>query len=155
MANTEVNRTGTLREGMTADGRGMTEMPVTVSAVLPAALTHLSVARSLASTVGVALDFDVDTIADLRMAVDEMASLLVTHAPTDGVIRLDFVGLGDRIDVEGRVAVVGAAGIDTESFGWTVLTSLVVDISTDVTPGTADDASVRIRVAVVADRGGS
>lgn len=129
--------------------------PLTVSVSVPPELTWLPAARGFAGTVGVALDFDIDTIADLRMAVDEMVSILITRAAAGGAVTLELLAEGDRIDVSGRVTVADAAPVDQTAFGWIVLTTLARDISTEIDTDAAGGATLHIRLTVVADRGGS
>ncbi len=146
----------TLRERRlrASDGRAGVP-PLTVSVAMPADLTWLPAARGFAGTAGVALDFDIDTIADLRMAVDEMVSILITRAAAGGVVTLELLAEGDRIDVSGTVTVADPGPVDQTAFGWIVLTALARDISTAIDPDAAGGAALHIELTVVADRGGS
>lgn len=126
--------------------------PFSIGATLPADPANVAIARSIAATVGSAIDFDVDTIADLRMAVDEMASILVTRAVDGSALQLSFIADDDLVTVTGTVAAAEPVGIDQAAFGWMVLSALV----RDVTPQTSRDAdggtSLSITVTLVADR---
>lgn len=126
--------------------------PFSIAATLPADPANVAIARSVAATVGSAIDFDVDTIADLRMAVDEMASILITRAAGGSAIQLSFIAEDDLVTVTGTASAAEPGAIDQTAFGWAVLSALVRDI----TPETSRDADGRttlsITLTLVADR---
>ncbi|MFD1051218.1 ATP-binding protein, partial [Kibdelosporangium lantanae] len=47
---------------------------------VPAELRYLPILRSLAATIALREDFDLDFVADFKLAVDEAGSMLVTAA---------------------------------------------------------------------------
>jgi len=72
-----------------------------VALVFPADAQHVRLARLVASGVGVAAGFDVDQVADFRIAVDELCATLLET--TDHSVSLTFrVGPGNSVEVEGR-----------------------------------------------------
>lgn len=129
--------------------------PLTVSVTMPADLVHLSVARAIGASLGAALDFDLDTIADLRMAVDEMASILITRAAEGAEISLSFAAANDLIEVSGRVPADDPAPIDQETFGWAVLTALVREVWSAAEPADDGRTSLLVKLEIAPDRGGS
>lgn len=129
--------------------------PLSASVTVPADLVHLPVARSIAAAMGAALDFDLDTIADLRMAVDEMASILITRAAQGSDIVLSFSAAHDTIEVSGRVAANDPSPIDQETFGWAVLTALVREVWAAAEPDGDGRTSLLVKLEVAPDRGGS
>lgn len=128
---------------------------VEVAVAVPANLTDLPVLRSIAATVGTTLDFDIDAIADLRMAVDEMASMLMTRARDGARLSVQFSAAGDRVDVRAVVAAMDGVPVDQDSFGWTVLTTLARDVTASASETEPGRPDLAIRLSVVADRGGS
>lgn len=62
----------------------------TVQLAFPALTEHVRLARLVASGLVAQAGFSVDEIEDLRIAVDELCSLLVDHAAPDSRIELAF-----------------------------------------------------------------
>lgn len=89
-----------------------------------AKLEQLPIIRSLAATVAIRADFDLDSIADLKLAVDEACSTLITRAVPGTALTCRFILRDNEIRFMGRVV----SAVDTEpkrdSFGWRVLTTL-------------------------------
>jgi serine/threonine-protein kinase RsbW len=84
------------------------------------------------TTAGLAarLDFTLDDIEDLRMAVGEACALVLEHADAGGDLYANF----DLSDGSIRVSVSADsskhADPDQDSFGWQVLTALTSDVVT-------------------------
>ena len=94
---------------------------------LPAENAYVAVLRMTTAGLAARLDFTLDDIEDLRIAVGE-ACALVLEAGGEGSLVADF-GLGaGRMDV--TVSAQSDRGPDTDSFGWQVLTALVDDLDT-------------------------
>ncbi|RZQ62001.1 ATP-binding protein [Amycolatopsis suaedae] len=91
---------------------------------LGADLAHLPIIRGVASNIAMRADFDLDTIADLRLAVDEACSELITRATTGSSMRCRFTFDDDQLRFHGAVLSADRAVPDTGSFGWKVLTTL-------------------------------
>jgi serine/threonine-protein kinase RsbW len=89
--------------------------------VLPAQLAPV---RVVAADLAARADFDLDAVADLRMAVDEACSTLATLAPHGArlscLLRVD----PDQITVTVRVPAMAAAQLPRDTFGWRVLNTL-------------------------------
>ena len=76
-------------------------------------------------------DFDLDAIADVRMAVDEACVTVLRLSSPDGPLSCEFLVGRDRIEIEVRATTGDAGGrVDTHGFGWHVLRSLVDEVST-------------------------
>lgn len=91
---------------------------------LPARLEHLPIIRSVAANLAIRADFDLDSIADLKLAVDEACSTVITRARTGAALSCRFLVDQDEI----RFAVVAPTTSSHEpgrdTFGWRVLTTL-------------------------------
>jgi serine/threonine-protein kinase RsbW len=91
---------------------------------LGAELRNLPIIRSLTSSIAMRADFDLDAIADLKLAVDEACSTLITRAVPDAMLTCTFEVTKNEIGFEVR----SRSNIDTvprsDSFGWRVLTTL-------------------------------
>src|SRR5256886_12494219 len=87
---------------------GTLDDPEGIELKLGARLEYLPVIRSLAANLAIRADFDLDSIADLRLAVDEACSTLITHAaPKTGLICRFAVG-NDQIRFTGLVRAEGS-----------------------------------------------
>lgn len=91
---------------------------------LGAELANLPIIRSLASSIAMRADFDLDAIADLKLAVDEACSTLITRAVPDAALRCVFAVSKDEIRFVVSVRSADDAEPSSDSFGWRVLTTL-------------------------------
>jgi serine/threonine-protein kinase RsbW len=104
----------------------------TVELRIPARGEFLVLARSTAATMAARLDFTLDRLEDLRLAVDEAAALLLPGTPdgADLVCRSTANDAGDGLVVSVH-APRGAgdhAAPGPGTFGWTVLTALTDEV---------------------------
>ncbi len=91
---------------------------------LDADLANLPIVRSVAGTVAAMLDHDLDAIADLTLAVDEVCSTLIGLAAPGATLTALFVRDDGDVYFEANARTCGGALPDTSSFGWRVLTTL-------------------------------
>lgn len=89
-----------------------------------ATLTNLPIIRSLAASIAMRADFDLDSIADLKLAVDEACSTMITRAAQAATLRCRFTIDADEIRFTVTVPAANSDAPDTASFGWQVLTTL-------------------------------
>lgn len=94
--------------------------------------TQLSVMRAVIGDLAMRADFDVDSIADLRLAVDEACSSLIRLATPDATLVCRFHSGADSMAIQAEVASDDAAGPRTDTFSWRVLTSLMDSVHTSV-----------------------
>ncbi|NED81373.1 anti-sigma regulatory factor, partial [Streptomyces sp. SID11233] len=66
---------------------------------LPAAGAYLSVLRTATAGLAARLDFTLDEIEDLRIAVDEACAILLQQAVRGSVLRCVFRLIGDALEV--------------------------------------------------------
>jgi serine/threonine-protein kinase RsbW len=91
---------------------------------LPARPAQLPVVRAVANTVAMRANFDLDAIADITMAIDELCSQLMTNAADGATLRCCFLLGPESLLVHGSVPAAGGP-LSTASFGWRVLSTLV------------------------------
>lgn len=109
---------------------------------LPAQGVYVSVLRTTTAGLAARLDFTLDDIEDLRMAVGEAAAIVLETASEDTDLEARF-WLGDRtMTVTVATSTSRSPDVDEDSFAWQVLTTLAT--SAEVT--TADD---RIAITLV------
>jgi serine/threonine-protein kinase RsbW len=99
----------------------------------PASPSWVVLIRTATTAVCARLDFSMDRLDDLRLAVDEVASLLINSALPDSVIECEFLP-GDDGQLDITLSTTTKAGVlpPTNSFSWTVLTALVDDVTATV-----------------------
>jgi serine/threonine-protein kinase RsbW len=76
----------------------------TIRLTVPAALEFIRIVRLTASGVASRLGFDVEEIEDLRVAVDELASLLVESSTDDGELAIRFGVVDGHLRIDGEAA---------------------------------------------------
>jgi serine/threonine-protein kinase RsbW len=68
---------------------------------VPASLEYVRIVRLTASGVASRLGFDIEDLEDLRVAVDELASIVV-EAVDGGELTVNFAVLDDALRIEGE-----------------------------------------------------
>jgi serine/threonine-protein kinase RsbW len=102
---------------------------------LPADGAYVAVLRIATAGLAARLDFTLDDIEDLRMAVGEASTMLLERARPGGRLIAKFQLGAGRIDVSVSVDAIRPTPPDTNSFAWQVLTTT----ATDVTAEAGDD----------------
>jgi serine/threonine-protein kinase RsbW len=129
---TDEPRTATAHAGARGDD--------VVELTLPADGAYLSVLRTATAGLAARLDFTLDEIEDLRIAVDEACALLLPDA-VPGAAMSALFSLSDRsLAVTVRVPSRTGRVPRRNTFAWTVLTALAGDVETDV----AEDGTVSV-----------
>ena len=95
---------------------------------LPAESAYVAVLRMTTAGLAARLDFTLDDIEDLRMAVGEACALVLEHADPQGDLHASFDLSDGSIRVSVSADSTGDADLDSESFGWQVLTALTSDV---------------------------
>ena len=114
------------RDTTTHDGRR-----ADVELRLPADRAYASVLRTTTAGLAARLDFPIDDIEDLRIAVGEASAMVLGEAApgTDLVCR--FFQEAGELTVSVTVGVDGAVEPDEDSFAWQVLTTLATSATAD------------------------
>jgi len=99
---------------------------------LPADGAFLSVLRTATAALAARLNFTIDEIEDLRIAVDEACALVLVKAEPEGELQCRFV-----IDPAAMTVSVTAPTRDgtppaRDSFAWMVLTALAGDVDASI-----------------------
>ena len=95
-----------------------------VSVRLPAAAAYLAVLRTTTASLAARLDFTLDEIEDLRIAVDEACCLLLADAAPGAELTSVFEMADGEIHVTVSTQTSHPRGPARESFAWTVLSAL-------------------------------
>jgi serine/threonine-protein kinase RsbW len=99
---------------------------------LPADSAYVAVLRMATAGLAARLDFTLDDIEDLRMAVGEASAILLDRAKPGGLLIARFDLSEDRIDVRVSVDAVAPTMPDTASFAWQVLNTAATDVSAEL-----------------------
>jgi serine/threonine-protein kinase RsbW len=119
----------------------------TVEVRFPAERSQLFVIRSLVTAVALRQDYDLDEVEDIKLAVDELCSALITRARLGEPLTCQFD------IVPGRIAILAFVGTDTDrpierhTFGWHVLVTVADDVTTWVTPGHRSPHVLHVRMS--------
>ena len=114
---------------------------------LPATPDQLSLLRTVAGAVAMRADFDLDAIADLKIAVDEACSMLIVCAAAHSTMRCVFGTDEEGITVGSEVHSAGETRLDETAFGWHVLSTLTDSVSW-TSGGEGDQTRLCLQLAV-------
>ncbi len=110
----------------------MTGAPSDVSLRLPADTSYLSVLRTATAALAARMDFTLDDIEDLRIAVDEACAILLPQARTGSDLGCE-AWLGDAtITVRVTVESDRPTAPPVNGFAWRVLTALTSTVAADL-----------------------
>jgi serine/threonine-protein kinase RsbW len=121
---------------------GGPEIEDAVEIRLPADSAYLSVLRTATAGLAARLDFTLDEIEDLRIAVDEACAMLLPNAVETAQLRCRFELTPDTLAVTVTIPTTRGQLPERETFSWTVLSALAGDVDT----GTNEDREVWIRL---------
>lgn len=100
---------------------------------VPAQTAYVSVLRSTSAALAARLDFTVDDIEDLRIAMGEACAMVLDRARPDGELVASYA-LGER---DLTITVTAQADhpddLDRDGFAWQVLSALTSQTSSSVT----------------------
>jgi serine/threonine-protein kinase RsbW len=99
---------------------------------LPAAGAYLSVLRTATASLASRLDFTIDDIEDLRIAVDEACAMLLSQALPGADLECSFELTEDAIRVSVTVPTLDGEQPSRDTFAWTVLTALAGEVDSAV-----------------------
>ncbi|MEV4538022.1 anti-sigma regulatory factor [Asanoa sp. NPDC049518] len=105
---------------------------------VPADGGYLGVLRTATATLAARLQFALDEIEDLRIAVDEACAMLLVVATPGAELECRFAVTDDALLVEVMVPTARGARLPAESsFAWKVLTALTSSATAEADNGRA------------------
>ncbi len=117
---------------------------------LPAVGAYLSVLRSATAGLAARLNFTLEEIEDLRIAVDEACALLLPSAVTGAHLDCEFELRDAELRVSVSVLTLDGVEPARDSFAWTVLSALAGDVDSRVGPDSRVSIDmIKRRAAVV------
>ncbi len=106
-----------------ADGQPDGQRDV-VTVRLPATAAYLAVLRTTTASLAARLDFTLDEIEDLRIAVDEACCLLLAGVAPEAELSATFEMTDASINITVSASSSTGHGPARDSFAWTVLSAL-------------------------------
>ena len=99
---------------------------------IPADSAFLAVLRTATAGLAARLDFTLDDIEDLRIAVDEACAMVLPQARVDSDLTCAFDLEPTRLTVAVTAECDAPQAPDRDSFAWTVLSALTSEVRADV-----------------------
>lgn len=123
------------------------DLDPTVTLRVPATSAYVALVRSAVTSTCARLDFTIDRIDDVKLAVDEAAALLLADAEPDSDLDVSFTPDAPHgIKVALTAPTRSGRSPERDSFTWTVLTALVDEVVATVS------SDRRLTVALVVHR---
>jgi serine/threonine-protein kinase RsbW len=105
---------------------------------VPTSRSQLPAVRAMAGDLAMRMDFDLDAVEDLRLAVDEACATLSSVALTDAPLTVVFEVSRDGLRIDAWVPTSTGVDVPRDGFGWAILQTLVDTVEA----GRSDQATV-------------
>jgi serine/threonine-protein kinase RsbW len=105
---------------------------------VPTSPTQLPAVRAMAGDLAMRMDFDLDAVEDLRLAVDEACATLASVARGDEPLTVVFEATRESLRIDAWVPTEDGVDVPRDGFGWAVLQTLVDTVEA----GPSDQATV-------------
>ena len=124
---------------MTEDTAATTAVPGELTADyvqirMPAESAYLSVLRTATAGLAARLDFTLDEIEDLRIAIDEACAMLLAQAIPGTDLECGFELGPDQVTITVSVTAAQARIPAKDTFAWTVLSALAGSVDSRLGP---------------------
>jgi serine/threonine-protein kinase RsbW len=110
----------------------VTDRHADVELRIPADSAYLAVLRTATAGLAARLDFTLDDIEDLRIAVDEACAMVLPQARPDSDLMCTFELAPTRLVVAVTAECEAPQEPDRDGFAWTVLSALTSEVRADV-----------------------
>jgi serine/threonine-protein kinase RsbW len=109
------------RGSLAQDGKRAERLELRV----PTTPTQLPAVRAMAGDLAMRMDYDLDAVEDLRLAVDEACATLVLVAAGDAPLTVVFETTRAGLHIDAWVPTAENTDVPRDGFGWAVLQTLV------------------------------
>jgi serine/threonine-protein kinase RsbW len=113
------------RGALAQDGRRAERLELRV----PTTATQLPAVRAMAGDLAIRMDYDLDAVEDLRLAVDEACATLAQIAAGDAPLTVVFETTRAGLHIEAWVPTPEGTEVPQDGFGWAILATLVDAVS--------------------------
>jgi serine/threonine-protein kinase RsbW len=134
------------RGALAQDGRRAERLELRV----PTTPTQLPAVRTMAGDLAMRMDYDLDSVEDLRLAVDEASATLATIASSGEPLTVVFESSRAGLHIDAWVPTPAGTQVPRDGFGWAVLETLVDEVDgrsatqADVPGGDGTSAAVAV-----------
>jgi serine/threonine-protein kinase RsbW len=109
------------RGALAQDGR----RPERLELRVPTTATQLPAVRAMAGDLAMRMDYDLDAVEDLRLAVDEACATLTSIVAGDAPLTVVFETTRSGLHIDAWVPTADGTEVPIDGFGWAVLAALV------------------------------
>ena len=109
------------RGALAQDGRRAERLELRV----PTTPTQLPAVRAMAGDLAMRMDYDLDAVEDLRLAVDEACAILAAIGKGDEPLTVIFETTRAGLHIDAWVPATDGTTVPRDGFGWAVLQTLV------------------------------
>src|SRR3954449_1995255 len=95
---------------------------------VPTTATQLPAVRAMAGDLAIRMDYDLDAVEDLRLAVDEASATLAQIAAGDAPLTVIFETTRAGLHIEAWVPTAEGTEVPQDGFGWAILATLVDNV---------------------------
>lgn len=113
------------RGALAPDGRRTERLELRV----PTTPTQLPAVRAMAGDLAMRMDYDLDAVEDLRLAVDEACATLSQVAEGDAPLTVVFESSRTGLHIDAWVPTKDGVGVPQDGFGWAVLQTLADNVA--------------------------
>jgi serine/threonine-protein kinase RsbW len=92
---------------------------------VPTTPTQLPAVRAMAADLALRMDYDLDAVEDLRLAVDEACATLAQIAAGNSPLTVVFETTRSGLHIDAWVPTAEGTDVPRDGFGWAVLATLV------------------------------
>lgn len=92
---------------------------------VPTTATQLPAVRAMAADLAMRMDYDLDSVEDLRLAVDEACATLTLVGDGGSPLTVVFETTGTGLHIEAWVPTLDGVEVPRDGFGWAILETLV------------------------------
>ncbi|MGY1591433.1 ATP-binding protein [Geodermatophilus sp. SYSU D00708] len=112
------------RGALAHDGRRAERLELRV----PTTPTQLPAVRAMAGDLAMRMDYDLDAVEDLRLAVDEACATLASVVNDDRRLTVVFETTRAGLHIDAWVSTAEGTDVPRDGFGWAVLHTLVDNV---------------------------
>ena len=95
---------------------------------VPSTATQLPAVRAMAGDLAMRMDYDLDSVEDLRLAVDEACATLALVADGDARLTVVFETTRTGLHIDAWVPTAEGTDVPRDGFGWAVLQTLADNV---------------------------
>jgi serine/threonine-protein kinase RsbW len=92
---------------------------------VPTSAMYLPAVRAIAADLAIRMDYDLDSVEDLRLAGDEACATLAQIALKDAELTVTFETTRTGLHIEAWVPTAAGTKVPRDGFGWAILATLV------------------------------